>query len=105
MQPRDPRSSEAEGPGDARANPLQQFAGFLNPLGRPRQIANGGEPWPQLAHFGTYFTPACLVLFSVPVIESFCSDHHADTAEIRLVRARVVDDVRPAVARAVGKHR
>src|SRR5882724_6407240 len=48
---------------------------------------------------------ACLVLLAIPVIERFRSDHHADAAEVGLVRARVVDDVGAAVARAVGEHR
>ena len=53
---RDARSPEAERLGDARADSVEQLARFSGSLGGPRKITDGGEPWPQLAHFGTYFT-------------------------------------------------
>src|SRR5512132_3291085 len=72
-------------------------------------------PWADRARSRTAASPGRSSLIStltllgavlpVPVIERLRSDHHADAAEVGLVRARVVDDVGAAVARAVSEHR
>src|SRR2546430_9451444 len=98
------------------ARPKPKVSATLTQI-RSSQSPTSRTPWAASARSRTAASPgrsslisaltllrACLVLLAIPVIERFRSDHHADAAEVGLVRARVVDDVGAAVARAVGEH-